>query len=172
MNSSISITIEELMKLDKISRSKTPDSDNRATSNFYTFANINIKANFLDNIIGIPLSMASNPTLEPVISETIEKLNYYLKLEPNQSQLALSIDDYSDTEFLFSLLIINNSDNKIVFNSLPFKILNSHDDVIFNSSLNSDNYQAAPKTYSVYKIKIKKTRDIILPNEGYSIIFG
>lgn len=111
-------------------------------------------------------------TLEPVLNKPLFELASLENPHEISSQIKLSIETVKYNKMMLCLQIINNSEHEISFSGLPYKILNMHDDILFESKLSDQTYAALPNTFSVYKINVEQEKGFNIPLNQYNIIFG
>lgn len=116
--------------------------------------NTDLEIKFPAGLGAISTAGAKSLILKPVINKPIAQLDLLVQMN-DQSKITLTIEKIDTASMALSLLILNNSEHHLRFESIPFTIIDNEDKVLYKSILSDGVYEAEPKTYSVYKFNIE-----------------
>ncbi|MGG0644933.1 hypothetical protein ABE021_13505 [Sporosarcina gallistercoris] len=107
--------------------------------------------------------------LNPIKNIDLKQFNH--SVEEGQSEIHLEIESINGKYILVALTLINNTQAPIQLSNIAYKIVDKYDNLVFNSLLKSDIYEAKEKTYSKYRIQILNITSL-KPFEKYNIFIG
>jgi SLAP domain-containing protein len=109
--------------------------------------------------------------LDTVINQPLDNLSIKQDITA-PAKISLTIEKIEENKMTLSLLIMNNMDNPINLQNVPYKIINSEGTILYKGTLVEGPFEAKSQTFSRYIFNIEEEMNFNIKIEDYEIVFS